>query len=375
MSRGKLTGGLSRMARKLLVCSAAACLAATLIGSVGLAARQPSTGSHVPELGDYLDHAQIAKPAVYRRLAVYPVLLKDHAKLRGGWLTLDDAISRGVLVVTEKGAGGSVPVVVIENRSRDRHVFIMAGEVLSGGKQTRTARRDVVLAPGQRIELSVFCVEAHRWQGGERFSAANMLLPQSIQKELRKGADQQRVWSEVARNNRALAAENAAGSLELALKTKPVRDNLTRVRQSIVPQMPEGTVGFIFVDRGRALGAEFFGRDDLARTLLPKLLDSYAVDCVLLPRSGSQPEQEPGHRAAIELFERIRRTGSERTGTPGSGAGIRTRRGGLLGDGVSLGGSVVHYGVQVQDRIVPHPKPYRAVPPQPPNDLPRRSWR
>ena len=375
MNREDRTGLFRRMERKLLRPTAALCLAAALIGggTVAQANQRPSTDRHVPELAAYLGHVQIAEPLVYRRLAVYPVLLEGDAEgLRGGWLTLDRAISRGVLVVTEKGGGGSVPVVIVENRSRDQHVLIMSGEVISGGKQTRTVRRDVVLAPGQRIELDVFCVEAHRWKGGAQLSAGKVLLPQSIQKELRRGADQQRVWSEVARNNRALEAENVTGSLELALKAKPIQDKLAEVRRRIVPEVPQGTVGFIFVDRGRAVGGEFFGREDLARDLLPKLLDSYAIDCVLLRKAAPRPEGAIGHNAAVEYFERICRAGSRRTDTPGSGAGFRTRRGGLLGDGVSLGGTVVHYGVQIQDRIVPRPGPRPEIPPRRRNDVQQR---
>ena len=232
----------------------------------------------------------------------------------------------------------------------------MAGEVVAGGKQTRTVRKDVVLAPGQRIELDVFCVEAQRWAGQKQFSAAKALVPQSIQKELRKGADQQRVWSEVARNNAALKAENATGSLERALKSKDVEQKLAKVRETIVPKIPRGTVGFIFVDGRRAVGADFFGNEAIARELLPKLLDSYAVDLVLLRPSGASVRRAD-HGAAIDFFERICRVGSRRDGTPGSGAGIRTRGDRLLGDGVSLGGQVVHYGVQVEDRIVPKPEP------------------
>jgi hypothetical protein len=325
------------------------------------AGERPSTSGHVPELAGYLENVQIAEPVVFRGLAVYPILLRGGERLRGGWLTLDEAISRGVLVVAEKGSG-SVPLVVVENRSRDQHVLIMTGEVISGGKQTRTVRSDVVLAPGQRIELSVFCVEAHRWQGEEKFSAGNALLPQSIQQELRRGADQGRMWSEVARNNAALDAENATGSLEVALRSRPVQEKLSEVRQHIVPKLPESTMGFIFVDRGRPLGAEFFGRGDLARALLPKLLDSYAVDCVLLHKTGPAEEARTyGDGVAIEYFKRVCRAGSQRTDTPGSGAGIRTRGGGLLGDGVSLGGVLVHYGVQIQDRIVPLPKDPRPI--------------
>ena len=364
------TGGSWKVTRRVLAWVAAACLAAAGIGGIpsvgqqvappnGRAARanqRPSTDRHVPELAAYLDSVRIAEPVTYRHLAVYPVLVSDEVKLRGKWLTLDVAISRGVLAVTEKGGGGSVPVVVVENRSRNEHVFIMAGEVISGGKQARTVRRDVVLAPGQRIELDVFCVEARRWEGGKQFSSAGALVPQSIQKELRRGADQERVWSEIARNNRALEAENPTGSLELAIKAGPVRDKLSEVRRSIIPKVPEGTVGFIFVDCGRPLGGELFGNEEVARSLLPKLLDSYAVDCVLLGKARPRSELRPHHDAAVELFHRICRAGSERTDTPGSGAGIRTRTGGLLGDGVSLGGSLVHYGAQIQDRIVPLPR-------------------
>jgi hypothetical protein len=332
-------------------------LAVMLVG--GMLA--PALGQHVPELATYFDHVQIAEPVVYRNLAVYPIILKDYGELRGGWLTLDDAISRGVLDVFEKGGGGSVPEVVVQNTSRNDHVFIMSGEVISGGKQTRTVRHDVVVAPGQRIAIDVFCVEAHRWEGGEKFSSSGALVPQSIQQELRRGSDQQKVWSEVARNNAGLGAENPTGSLDRALKAAPVRDKLADVKRNVMPQVPAGTAGFIFVDGRRAVGADFFGRDDLARALLPKLLDSYAVDFILLQKEFS-PRRGDDHQAAIDFFERIRRAGSQRVDTPGAGAGIRTRSGGLLGDGVSLSDTVVHYGVQTQDRIIPRPEPPRPIP-------------
>ncbi len=320
--------------------------------------RAPSDG-HVAELSRYLDQVQIAEPVSYRSLAVYPILLRHGDEPRGRWLSLDEAVENGDLEVTEKGQGGRVPVVVVRNRSRSHHVFIMSGEVITGGKQTRTVRHDVVLAPRQEIELQVFCVEARRWEGGGKFSAGKALVPQSIQKELRRGADQQRVWSEVERNNASLSAQNATGSLALALKSGPVQDKLREVRGRIVPKIPRGTMGFVFVDRqrNRAVGADFFGREDLARELLPKLIESYAVDLIVIRKDDRDIRDRDGHRAAIDFFERIRRAGSSRAETPGSGVGIRTRTQGLLGDGVSLGGVLVHYGVQVEDRIIPQPGP------------------
>ncbi|MGQ9576846.1 MAG: ARPP-1 family domain-containing protein [Thermoguttaceae bacterium] len=319
-------------------------------------AQRPSTARHVPELASYLDRVQIAEPVVFRHLAVYPVLLSGGPDLRGAWLTLDAAIARGVLVITEKGPEGSVPVVIAENRSQHEHVFLMSGEVVSGGKQTRTVREDLILAPGQRVELDVFCVEARRWHGEPYLAAAKLLVPQSLQQELRRGTTQDRVWAEVARSNEALKIKTPTGSLEHALTARPVQDRLAEVRGAIVPKIPDGTVGFIFVDRGRALGAELFGNEPMARALLPKLIDSYAVDCVLL--AGGQPAEfkRPEHHVAIEFYEGVCRAGSHRAGTKGSGAGIRTRSEGLIGAGVSLGDTLVHFGVHSEVRIVPLPR-------------------
>ena len=248
-------------------------------------AQRPPTDRHVAELGRFFDGVKIAAPIVEQRLAIYPVLVDDVPLLHGTWQTLDEAISRGTLVIGEKG-GGSVPVVSVENRSKDAYILLMMGDVIKGGMQTRTVRHDTVLGPGQRLELEVFCVEAHRWQGEKDFSAAKAKVPQSIQSQLRRGASQSEVWKGVAGNNASLGTENATGSLERALKSPAVEKKLDAVRKRVVPAIPRGTVGFIFVHGGRAVGAEFFGSEDLARAEFPQLLDSYAVDYVILGGSG-----------------------------------------------------------------------------------------
>ncbi len=269
--------------------------------------------------------------------------------LHGAWQTLDEAISRGTLVIGEKD-GGTVPVVSVENRSKDTYILLMMGDVIKGGMQTRTVRHDTILGPGQRLELEVFCVEAHRWQGEKSFSAANAKVPQSLQNELRRGATQSEVWRGVARNNASLGTENDTGSLERALKSSAVEKKLDTVRKRVVPAIPRGTVGFMFVHRGRAVGAEFFGSEELARAEFPQLLDSYAVDYVILGGPGHWPADND-NQAATQFFERVCRTGSQRAKTPGSGAGIRTQANELLGDGVGLDSTLVHYGVQVERKV------------------------
>ena len=307
----------------------------------------------MPELARFLKRLEIRKPRIHGDLGIFPLTLRKGEALRGRWSAMDEAIESGILVVTEQKIGAAVPVIYMENRSPDRHVFVMGGEVVSGGKQTRTIRKDIVLAPGQKLDIGAFCVEAGRWHGDQEFESSALMLPQSVQKELRKGTDQKRVWAEVDRINRSLGSQNATSSLEIGLNAAPVRKRLGRVRAAIVPKVPGGSIGFVFVYRGRAVGAEFFGRPDLARALLPKILDAYAVDFVLREPGRARRSPAPREHIAAAFLNHVRLAGSTRSETAGSGAGIRTRSAGLVGEGVSLGDSLVHFGVQIEKRIMP----------------------
>jgi len=322
-------------------------------------------GPHVPELARYLERLNVLRPATYRQLAIYPVTLRGDA-LGGRWLAMDDALSRGLLLIAERAGEGSVPVIVAENRSREDHVFLMAGEVVSGGKQTRTLRQDVILAPGQRVDLHVLCVEARRWEGKPEFRSGGILVPQSVQKEVRRGADQDAVWGEVARSNAALGAETRTGSVEAGYKAPAVQEELDRYRKSLLPAVPRDSVGFLLVDRYRGVpvGAEFFGRPDLAMALLPKILDAYAVDFIVQRKAKEDTGAPLSDDLGRRFLDDIRRAGSFRSETLGSGAGIRTRNGGFVGEGVSLGDVLVHFGCQTEERFVPVTPP----PPPPPPD-------
>lgn len=318
---------------------------------------RPSSSAHVSELARYLDQVQIGEPIFYRQLAVYPLFLEHGGRLEGRWLTLDEAMRRGVLVVTEK-EGGSVPVVMVENRSREEYVFIMRGEILSGGKQTRTVREDVILAPGQRVELSVFCVERGRWHGGDKFSGSSRMVPLAVQKQIAQGEGQSSVWESVRGLAQKLQAASPSENLEMALDAPHVRRDLDKVQKEIAPRIPARTMGFLFLQGRRPVGADMFGDAQIARELLPKLLDAYAVDCILLEKDAPAAERAGVDQEAIEFFKRIVRAGSQRAQTPGSGAGVRTDSLGLVGGGVSFGGTVVHYGVYVRrEPIIPMPYP------------------
>ena len=320
----------------------------------------PSPKKHVRELARYLDGVKIAEPIVYRQLSVYPILARTCRRFRAAGSRLTRRF-RGGSSMSARGPTRDIDMVQVQNHSPEENVLMMYGEVIAGGMRTRAVRQDVVLAPGQKIDLCVFSVELNSRLGEEKFSGGSKnMLPQSILGELRRcNADQNRVYSEVARVDLSLDAENASEDLDVALNSTHVRKKLEDVRRRIVPQIPSGTVGFIFVDHDCAVGADFFGSADLARELLPKILDSYVVDYVLPSDSDSDREGKSDRHVAIEFFERICRAGSQLATPIGSGDGISARQrglmGGLMGDGVGMDDVPVHYGVQLDKRIEPKP--------------------
>ena len=78
----------------------------------------------------------------YANLRLYPIRAREtftqYFKDMGKYTTLKEAINKKKVLITEKGTGGNVNTLLIENVSKDT-VYIMSGEVVKGGQQDRDA--------------------------------------------------------------------------------------------------------------------------------------------------------------------------------------------------------------------------------------------
>ena len=73
----------------------------------------------------------------------------------------DDALLNSELL--ERFSSGNVNEIYITNTSNDT-IYLMAGEVIKGGKQDRVLAHDMIVPPHSgQMEVSVFCVEKGRW--------------------------------------------------------------------------------------------------------------------------------------------------------------------------------------------------------------------
>lgn len=264
-----------------------------------IAPRPPKPISGGSEFSRLIAETRVGEGQSYRNLVVYPLFTSNRAR-RGYW-TLDQALAKELIRISEKG-GGSVPELLVENRS-DEPVFLLAGEIVTGGKQNRVVSQDILLAPRSGpIGLGVFCVEQGRWtQRTQYFGAEKELAHGKLRQELNAPAvSQSAVWNEVARKADAVAGAvpNETHYLGKIYESSEVRKDLDEYTRAIV--WTQDANGMAVVIGGRVVGVELFGDSETFGRLRDKLLRSYAVDAIEV----TGPVKVAADKGAVERFLR-----------------------------------------------------------------------
>ena len=156
---------------------------------------------------------RVAQSITYENLTVFPVVSAQDADT-SSFATLDQALASGDVLITEQGdylrrtreavplplaqPGAQVNQLVLVNRGK-RQLLLLAGEVVSGGKQDRIIGKDRIVPGGAApLPLDVFCVEHGRWTGeSANFSAANLMVHPSVRAKAAVEQDQNEVWAAV----------------------------------------------------------------------------------------------------------------------------------------------------------------------------------
>ena len=257
---------------------------------------------------------QVAAPIRHGNLVIFPVI-SSHVHDTSQFLSLEEGLRSGEVVVTEMGSGGTLirprhsPVpqaptrfsdgaqvnrLVLVNNSK-RPLLLLAGEIVTGGKQDRVIGKDrLVPAESDPIDLSVFCVEPGRWvASSDKFQAPPAMVQPSVRAKAMAAKNQSQVWEEVGKS-RAAIASSAGGSSYAALvedrqaqqKIDTVAAPLEREYQSVIGQLREkNAVGVVVGIRGELIWADVFASPKLLEKYWPKLVRSYAAESVMDPSS------------------------------------------------------------------------------------------
>jgi hypothetical protein len=272
-------------------------------------------------------------------------------------VTLDEALASGEAVITEQGAemrrtrdgapvpnyqlGPQVNQLVLINRGK-HPLILLAGEMVSGGKQDRVIGKDRIVPIGAApLPLDVFCVEHGRWTpGAVQFSAAETMVHPSVRDKAAVDQNQGEVWAavrgegnsvgsstlELSMNGRdyteitRLSPTPGAATQTVTVEAEPaaipnaavagaIQNSGTQDYQKIYKESPIGTsvesfteelqrrftgatsglkgehvVGVVVAFGPEVAWSDIFASSQLFDAYWPKLLRSYVVEAMTRPR-------------------------------------------------------------------------------------------
>lgn len=278
---------------------------------------------------------KVLEPIRHGNLTVFPVVAA-RTYPTGEFLTLDEGLRSGEVIVTEAGSvqglvrrrpmpqtrhdGAEVNRLVLVNNSK-RPLLLLAGEIVTGGKQDRVIGKDRIVPPeSDPVDLSVFCVEPGRWVAtSEQFGVSGsmygggsgvgknapppmaLMAQPSVRAKAMADKDQSKVWDEVRKQQAAETVEVTAASPAVATElsqtssyarvmensevkkqvdavARPIEENY----QSLIRQLRDrNAVGVVVAVNGRIIWADVFASTDLLQKYWPKLVRSYASEAVV----------------------------------------------------------------------------------------------
>ena len=228
-------------------------------------------------------------------------LLKGEVNNSHEYVTLDQAIKKGLVQVNETG---SVNSLSIENKS-DQFVFIHSGDIVKGGKQDRTIAHDVIVAPNSKnVALESFCVEQQRWsqRSGEKVavfeSNSKMLSSRKLKLAARYEGNQGSVWHNVAQEQNQLKrnvskkqgkdveviSEKSQSSLQLTLESeelKKVKNEYDEALKDLLKRYPNA-IGYAYAINGEVMGVDVYNNHQLFSDLWYKIAESISTEAISL---------------------------------------------------------------------------------------------
>jgi hypothetical protein len=308
----------------MVLTMAAGLVTTGLVVSGPVPARAGETGG----TGSY----RVLEPIRHGNLTVFPVVA-PRSYPTGEFLTLDEGLRSGEVVVTEYGSlrglvrrrppqpvvhsGAEVNRLVLVNNSK-RPLLLLAGEIVTGGKQDRVIGKDRIVPPeSDPVDLSVFCVEPGRWVAtsehfgtsgatyggavGGPVNSGTLMAQPSVRAKAMADKNQSLVWDEVRKQREAVAVEVASAAPAVATEmgqtssyakvmendevkkrvdavARPIEQNY----QSLIRQLRDrNAVGVVVAVNGRVIWADVFASTELLEKYWPKLVRSYASEAVV----------------------------------------------------------------------------------------------
>ena len=263
-----------------------------------------------------------ANPAwQYENLRLFPIVadaaLIDGQQNLAHLKTLAESIkTQGFRITEQKQFGRSddrtYNLLTVQNKSQDT-VYILSGDVVTGGKQDRVIANDQIVMPATVRNMDVFCVEKGRWSANDTlaspsqqklyaFSGYYSVASPKVRQAVQRTGSQQQVWAAVAsvtEANGASSKTSTYAALETANEQKNMRDAYLRFFDGKLDQEPR-VVGMVAVCGDQVLGVDIFGHPDLFRREYASLLHGYVAEAAI-----AKCEKQANEHAVKTAFGKV----------------------------------------------------------------------
>ena len=299
---------------------------------------------HNNTIAKTLSELTLGEPTVFEDLAAFP-LQGPQGAVRD-YLTLEQALSSKTARVTEVSDAGSVPELKFVNDGV-APVLLLDGEELVGAKQNRILNLTILVPAHSSILIPVSCVERGRWsRRSQEFSAARRTMyargraekMEHVSAAMSVGgsrrANQGAVWASVM---------DKAHCMDVSSDTEAMSDIFENRQQKLNEYMKAFPVaddqrGAVFCLGGRVAGLELFDRPTTFSTLMPALVQSYALDAMEGRLHGGAPEVT----AVAEFLSDLGQSVPQRFDALGLGKDLRFRSTTVAGAALEIDGELLH---------------------------------
>lgn len=290
-----------------------------------------------------VESTNISPTSSFKNLEVY--LIYGNAETnKKKYVPLNEALKAGMVKINETS---TVSKLSISNNS-DQYIYINSGDIVKGGKQDRTIKYDIVVAPhAQNVDLASFCVEHNRWsqRGNEAVysfqTSDNSLSSSNLKVAARHNGNQSEVWSEVksyqtvtnanintdavykevivkdkkkvqhVQNSNVQMERNSttngidavvvdvtknesSSSLELTLENADLKKINEEYKLTIVNQLGnrQGAIGMAYFINGKLYSMDVYNNHQLFSDMFDKLLDAAIAEAISV--KSTNPELPKG---------------------------------------------------------------------------------
>ena len=108
---------------------------------------------------NFLSKLELGELQTFKNMAIIPLFSSVNHTPQ--YLSLGEAMGKGLLTVTEVSQAGAVPELKVVNKA-DLPVLLLGGEELAGAKQNRVLNTTILLMENSETIIPVSCTEHGR---------------------------------------------------------------------------------------------------------------------------------------------------------------------------------------------------------------------